>query len=497
MQTAPGQSGRPASRMAACFAFFLVRRQKLRLAARMMDGGIRTRRRYLCASASHSSAPLHPREPIMDESALSFEGRSCERRVQTPQRFLRRQRQGRERFAETARIDLSYLVLSSFLAFRLLPYGRSDVRRPIGQALADDALHGAFGALHVIYAQPNAIAIAEVELRKVAVQVLFLAMLIDTLHAALKNRVVALNGVGVDRLNVELVALDPELIANVLFRTMLHGLVASEVVRNIVVVLGFVGHDGRFARNVLAHDRHDVGDRIAVNMEAAGRTAALHKSKNRVLVAVALGLGAAPGRRAVELTNVGLIRLHDGAGPAHGLNANNAHSLADAVRHEPGGLESDAQGAMELVAADALLAGAKQVHRLQPQVHGDVAGLEDGPDLHGELLPALVALPKADTGGFAAHLGDALDSAAVRADRAFRPHAGLNPRDSVGFVLQDAGGKDRIGHDTGFQLMIQQYHGHLGLASTISPGGFVMLRRIAEEAAALTSLALFLGMVAI
>lgn len=34
--------------------------------------------------------------------------------------------------------------------------------------------------------------------------------------------------------------------------------------------------------------------------------------------------------------------------------------------HEPGRLESDAQGAMKLVGADALLAGGNQEDRLQP-----------------------------------------------------------------------------------------------------------------------------------
>ena len=86
----------------------------------------------------------------------------------------------------------------ALLAFRLLPYGLSVTSRPIGQPLADDALHGAGGALHVIYAEPNAIAIAEIELRQIAVQMLLAAMLVDALHAALEDRVVAFDGVGAD-----------------------------------------------------------------------------------------------------------------------------------------------------------------------------------------------------------------------------------------------------------------------------------------------------------
>ena len=38
----------------------------------------------------------------------------------------------------------------------------------------------------------------------------------------------------------------------------------------------------------------------------------------------------------------------------------------------------------------------------------DVAILKNGPDLHGELFAALVALVKADAGALAAHLADAI-----------------------------------------------------------------------------------------
>jgi hypothetical protein len=68
--------------------------------------------------------------------------------------FLRlpfHQCQDRERFAETARIDLFYLALPLPLAFRLLPYGLSVTSRSIGQSLADCTLNRAGGPLNVIY----------------------------------------------------------------------------------------------------------------------------------------------------------------------------------------------------------------------------------------------------------------------------------------------------------------------------------------------------------
>jgi hypothetical protein len=50
-----------------------------------------------------------------------------------------------------------------------------------------------------------------------------------------------------------------------------------------------------------------------------------------------------------------------------------------------------------------------------------------------------------------------------------RPYAGFNPSDSGGFVLEDFGGQNRIGHDTRFPFVNQGYQGRLGLSSTISP----------------------------
>ena len=68
-----------------------------------------------------------------------------------------------------------------------------------------------------------------------------------------------------------------------------------------------------------------------------------------------------------------------------------------------------------------------------------MAGLEHGAYLDGEGLPALIALVGADPGALAAHLADALDAAAMRADRALRPNAGLNPRIGGFFVVEMLG----------------------------------------------------------
>ena len=50
-----------------------------------------------------------------------------------------------------------------------------------------------------------------------------------------------------------------------------------------------------------------------------------------------------------------------------------------------------------------------------------MAGLEDGADLHGEGLAALVALVSAYAGALALHLGNASGAIAMWANRAFGP----------------------------------------------------------------------------
>src|SRR4051812_38339185 len=96
------------------------------------------------------------------------------------------------------------------------------------------------------------------------------------------------------------------------------------------------------------------------------------------------------------------------------------------MRHEPSGIECDAEGSGELIGGSAFLPGAQKVHRLEPQVHGHLAVFEDRVDLHGERLPAGVALVDADAGAPAFKLADALGLYALRAHRPVWPHTRLD-----------------------------------------------------------------------
>src|SRR5208283_5202436 len=62
------------------------------------------------------------------------------------------------------------------------------------------------------------------------------------------------------------------------------------------------------------------------------------------------------------------------------------HRLANAMPDEPASLEIDAKDAAKLICAEAFLRRAHQVHGLKPNMHRNVALLEDGSDLDGERL---------------------------------------------------------------------------------------------------------------
>jgi hypothetical protein len=66
------------------------------------------------------------------------------------------------------------------------------MRLPVCEPFALRAFHGRHGAGLIIKSERDAIAVTKIELAQIAVQMLFAAMLINALHAALENAVVAL-----------------------------------------------------------------------------------------------------------------------------------------------------------------------------------------------------------------------------------------------------------------------------------------------------------------
>jgi hypothetical protein len=90
-------------------------------------------------------------------------------------------------------------------------------------------------------------------------------MLIDTVHAAFKDRIVAFNRVGRD------------LTANILVAAMVHGVMAEEMSAKLAVPAALVRHNDTFALDVLFDDLRNLVKRRRVDMEAPGAATALDK----------------------------------------------------------------------------------------------------------------------------------------------------------------------------------------------------------------------------
>lgn len=250
------------------------------------------------------------------------------------------------------------------------------------------------------------------------------AVLIDALHAPLEDGEEVFDGVGVN------------VAAPIFTLAMRDNTVLREGLGKADILACFVGHDARFVRDVLLQDRDNGLGLNVLHMDATNASAALDKRQDGVLVGIAPALLLTFRLHALLLADEGFVGLDNAAIAAHRREIASAHCLADAMAHKPCGFQGHAQGAMQLVRADSLLAGRQQIDRLQPQAQRDMALLEDGADLDVELLPALVALVKADAGRLALHLGYTFLLTAMRADRTIRPDAGFNPGVGGFFVLQ-------------------------------------------------------------
>ncbi len=301
--------------------------------------------------------------------------------------------------------------------------GLDATSRSVGQTLADDASQRAVSAGQVVNPKPDPVAVPEIVFRQIPEKMLFGAMLIDALKAALKHAVEAFNSVGVN------VAAD-----------IFAGLMAGETMRRKVlvdtaVVAGFIGHNDGLWRDIRFQDWQNFRAAGAADMKGPATLATFYKSKHGVFVSSTALLHGNAG----DLADEGFVSFHNPVIAAHRAGIAGAHRFADAVRHEPSGFQGDAQGAVKLVAADAFLAAANQVNGLQPQLHFNMARLKDSAHLHGKRLAAGIALVKANASGITAHFAHALIALAVKAYRAMRPQLAFNERVSGFFILKVRG----------------------------------------------------------
>src|SRR5229473_3415022 len=98
-----------------------------------------------------------------------------------------------------------------------------------------------------------------------------------------------------------------------------------------------------------------------------------------------------------------------------------AHRRADAARHEPARAIGDAEGLVQLARRGALLGRRIHAEAEQPLVERDMRPLENGPDPHRELLPAVAAVIPARTHRVPAQRLHRIEPAAARTGRAVGP----------------------------------------------------------------------------
>ncbi len=297
------------------------------------------------------------------------------------------------------------------------------VSRSIGEPLADNAAQRPIGALYVVHAEHDPVVVSKIKLGEVTMQVFFADMLVNAIDAALEDREVSLSGIG------------GRIAARVI-----DGAVTGEPLASFPVNAALVGSQVRSDINFGLKDWTQIGGSHLWDMMGTDAPFTFDQSDDGFLRG-GISISAVPGFAADE----SFVRLNKFALAAERpgvVNMEVHHRLAEAMRQEPCGLQGDAEHAAELVGAHTLLAGAKQVHCLQPDMQFNMAGLEDGADLDSKGLAAGVAFVHPDAGALAPQWPALVDNAAVRTWPAIGPQPRLDEPIGGFFAMEMIGGKD-------------------------------------------------------
>lgn len=100
-----------------------------------------------------------------------------------------------------------------------------------------------------------------------------------------------------------------------------------------------------------------------------------------------------------DVAKIGFVGFDNRTFAAHWCNkAASAHCFTDAMRQEPCSFIGYAQGAVQLMRANALLGRRHEVESLKPDMQFDMAGLHDALGRHAEVLAAVLLAATIDTG---------------------------------------------------------------------------------------------------
>lgn len=281
--------------------------------------------------------------------------------------------------------------------------------RFISEPLPLDAQQGELGARVVINPELDAVAVAEIVFRKISVKMLLAAMLVNSDHAALEDGEIALGAIHAEQGSGNAVPI------RIFFAAMIHLAVACKLFSNLGILIGFVGHKVRFARDVCAKNWGQIGLLDALDVERSRFAAPFDQSKNRVLMCV-----SATDNLAFLAADESLVGLNRSSSAAHRRQIARPHCFADTMAKEPSGFHAARKHPLNLVGRNAFLAGAHQVNDLQPKMQRQMGTLENGSLPNGELSLAFIALAQAKASSLALHESNAL-RIAVAAMRANWP----------------------------------------------------------------------------
>jgi len=185
--------------------------------------------------------------------------------------------------------------------------------------VSDSTLDRAAGALGIVNPELDPVAVPEIELSEIAVKVPLRAMLIDADHAALKNREVALDGIGVR------VAAYPFLFA------VIDGFVAGEATADRAVHVSLIGAEIAGGVGVLQDDLAHFAGSHGLDLDRAGLAAALNEGDDLPLVAI----GALPLPAEFPDARSRSGHLQRSPGKSRPLQGSCLHRRADRSRFRP------------------------------------------------------------------------------------------------------------------------------------------------------------------
>lgn len=155
-------------------------------------------------------------------------------------------------------------------------------------------------------------------------QVLLRAMLVNSLHAALENAVEAFDSVSM------------HLAAPIFTGAVVNTIMVRKVIADLLILSGFISHNRRFLRDVFFDDWDKIVCARSIDMERTNLAAiAIHEAQNSVLVRITATLD-----RSRLLANERLVNLNYSTSATHRRGkASRAHGFAQAMTHEPCGLQ--------------------------------------------------------------------------------------------------------------------------------------------------------------